>query len=63
MSYLAYKTNIRDAANHAYQAIRSIFQTVDFNEAYGGPLELGVGMHVGRAFVGEFELDQLPICL
>ncbi|MFA6084600.1 adenylate/guanylate cyclase domain-containing protein [Mucilaginibacter sp.] len=55
--------NVRAAANHAYQAAKIMFQTVNlFNEAYttpyyGGPLEIGVGLHAGKVFVGEFGLD------
>lgn len=57
------QNNLRDAANNAYQAARVMFQTVNlFNDAYavpfyGGPLEIGVGLHTGNVFVGEFGLD------
>src|ERR1700754_1034022 len=43
-----------------------MFQTINlFNEAYaepyyGRPLEIGVGLHAGKVFVGEFGLDQAP---
>src|ERR1700744_3129544 len=43
-----------------------MFQTINlFNEAYaepyyGRPPEIGVGLHAGKVFVGEFGLDQAP---
>lgn len=55
------QSNLTEAVNHAYQAIRTMFTTVNlFNEAvpdYGNPLEIGVGLHAGKVFVGEFGLD------
>lgn len=57
------QSNLKDAVNDAYQAARIIFQTVDlFNDAYtepyyGYPLQIGVGLHAGEVFVGEFGLD------
>ncbi|MFD0794708.1 adenylate/guanylate cyclase domain-containing protein [Mucilaginibacter litoreus] len=57
------QTSLSEAANNAYQAAKTMFQTVTlFNEAYaesynGGPLEIGVGMHAGKVFVGEFGLN------
>lgn len=58
------QSNVREAANNAYQAIRTMFTTVNlFNEAvpeYGTPLEIGVGLHAGKVFVGEFGLDGPP---
>lgn len=57
------QSDLRDAVNDAYQASRMFFQTVDlFNEAYaqpyyGYPLQIGVGLHAGDVFVGEFGLD------
>lgn len=60
------QTNIKEAVNQAYQATRLMFQTVGlFNDAYtepfdGGPLEIGVGLHAGKVFVGEFGLDNAP---
>jgi adenylate cyclase len=60
------QTGVREAVNNAYQAAKGIFQTVNlFNEAYAGPyygspLEIGVGLHAGKVFVGEFGLDQAP---
>jgi adenylate cyclase len=60
------QTGLRESVNNAYQAAKGMFQTVKlFNEAYaepyyGGPLEIGVGLHAGKVFVGEFGLDQAP---
>lgn len=60
------QTELRESVNNAYQAAKVMFQTVTlFNEAYdepfdGGPLEIGVGLHAGKVFVGEFGLDQAP---
>ena len=57
------QTNLRDAANNAYKAAKMMFQTVNlFNEAYSvpyynRPLEIGVGLHAGKVFVGEFGLN------
>jgi adenylate cyclase len=57
------QSNLREAANNAYQATRIMFQTVSlFNNAYaepyyGYPLEIGVGLHAGKVFVGEFGLE------
>lgn len=57
------ETGLRNAVNNAYQAAKTMFQTVNlFNNAYavpfhGGPLQIGVGLHAGRVFVGEFGLD------
>ncbi|MDN5287097.1 MAG: adenylate/guanylate cyclase protein [Mucilaginibacter sp.] len=58
------QTNLQEAVNNAYQAAKVMFQTVSlFNDAYavpyhGGPLEIGVGLHAGTVFVGEFVLDE-----
>jgi len=60
------QTELRESVNNAYQAAKVMFQTVTlFHEAYdepfdGGPLEIGVGLHAGKVFVGEFGLDQAP---
>ncbi|MBD1387346.1 adenylate/guanylate cyclase domain-containing protein [Mucilaginibacter rigui] len=60
------QTNVREAANNAYQAAKMMFKTVGlFNTAYaepfyGGPLEIGVGINTGKVFVGEFALDGPP---
>ena len=57
------QSNLREAVNNAYQASKMMFQTVGlFNDAYavpfnGGPLEIGVGLHAGKVFVGEFGLE------
>ena len=60
------QTELKSSVNNAYQATQVMFQTVNlFNEAYaepyyGGPLEIGVGLHAGKVFVGEFGLDNAP---
>lgn len=60
------QTGLRESVNNAYQAAKGMFQIVKlFNEAYaepycGGPLEIGVGLHAGKVFVGEFGLDHAP---
>jgi adenylate cyclase len=60
------QTELKTAVNNAYLAARTMFQTVNlFNEAYtepfdGGPLEMGIGLHAGKVFVGEFGLDNSP---
>ena len=57
------QTDLREAVNNAYQAAKVMFYNVNlFNEAYavpyyGNPLEIGVGLHAGKVFVGEFGLD------
>jgi adenylate cyclase len=56
-------TNLREAANDAYQAAKMMFRTMNFfNEAYavpfyGNPIEIGVGLHSGNVYIGEFGLD------
>jgi adenylate cyclase len=60
------QTELKASVNNAYQAVQLMFQTVSLlNEAYaepyyGGPLEIGVGLHAGKVFVGEFGLDSAP---
>lgn len=61
------QTGLKEAVNNAYQAAKVMFRTVTlFNEAHegpydGGPLEIGVGLHAGKVFVGEFALgDDAP---
>jgi adenylate cyclase len=60
------ETGLKEAVNYAYQAAKAMFQTVNlFNKAYaepyyGGPLEIGIGLHAGKVFVGEFGLDKAP---
>ncbi|MGZ3873161.1 MAG: adenylate/guanylate cyclase domain-containing protein [Mucilaginibacter sp.] len=60
------QTGLKEAVNNAYQAARLMFQTVNlFNDAHGepfdgGPLEIGMGLHAGKVFVGEFGLDNVP---
>lgn len=57
------QTDVREAANQAYMAIQTIFQSLNlFNDAFtttynSQPLEIGAGLHAGRVFVGEFGLD------
>jgi adenylate cyclase len=60
------QTDLKDAVNNAYQAAKVMLRTVTlFNEAHevpfdGGPLQIGVGLHAGRVYVGEFGLDNAP---
>jgi len=60
------ETGLKEAVNYAYQAAKAMFLTVNiFNDAYdepyyGGPLEIGIGLHAGKVFVGEFGLDNAP---
>jgi adenylate cyclase len=60
------QSELKTAVNNAYQAAKVMFHTVNrFNEAYaepyyGGPLEIGMGLHAGKVFVGEFGLDNAP---
>ena len=60
------QTELKASVNNAYNAAKLMFQTVNlFNEAYdepyhGGPLEIGVGLHAGKVFVGEFGLGNTP---
>lgn len=57
------QTGLREAVNNAYQAALTMFKTIElFNDAYavpyyGNPVEVGVGIHSGKVFVGEFGLD------
>ena len=58
------QTSIRDAAAHAFQSAKLMFETLNmFNEAYAvpyynNPLEIGIGMHAGNVVVGQFGLDE-----
>ena len=60
------QTELNESVNNAYQAAKVMFQTLNlFNEAYAepyysSPLEIGVGLHAGKVFVGEFGLDNAP---
>ncbi|TSJ44146.1 adenylate/guanylate cyclase domain-containing protein [Mucilaginibacter corticis] len=60
------QAGLKESVNNAYQAAKVMLRTVTlFNEAHdvpfdGGPLEIGVGLHAGRVFVGEFGLDNAP---
>jgi adenylate cyclase len=60
------KTSIKESVNNAYQAAKGMFHTLKlFNEAYAepyydGPLKIGIGLHAGKVFVGEFGLDHAP---
>ena len=60
------QTELKESVNNAYQAAKLMFQTVNlFNDAYtepydGGLLEIGVGLHAGKVFVGSFGLDNAP---
>jgi adenylate cyclase len=60
------QTELNESVNNAYQAAKVMFQTLNlFNEAYAEPyysipLEIGVGLHAGKVFVGEFGLDNDP---
>jgi adenylate cyclase len=60
------QSELKESVNNAYQAAKVMFQTVNlFNDAYpepyyGAPLQIGVGLHAGKVFVGEFGLDDAP---
>lgn len=60
------QTGLKESVNNAYLAAKMMFQTVGLlNDAYaepyyGGPLEIGVGLHAGKVWVGEFGLDNAP---
>jgi len=60
------QTGLKESVNNAYQASKVMFQTVTlFNDAYaepyyGGPLQIGVGLHAGKVFIGEYGLDNAP---
>lgn len=60
------QTGLKESVNNAYQAAKEMFYTLElFNEAYAGPcyggqLEIGIGLHTGKVFVGEFGLDEAP---
>ncbi|QKJ29550.1 adenylate/guanylate cyclase domain-containing protein [Mucilaginibacter mali] len=60
------QTDVREAANQAYMAIKTIFQSLNlFNDAFtttynSQPLEIGAGLHAGKVFIGEFSLDAAP---
>ncbi|MEZ2337973.1 adenylate/guanylate cyclase domain-containing protein [Mucilaginibacter sp. RCC_168] len=60
------QSELKESVNNAYQASKVMFQTVKlFNDAYaepyyGGPLQIGVGLHAGKVFVGEFGPDNEP---
>jgi adenylate cyclase len=57
------QTNLNEAVNYAYQATKMMFHTLNlFNEANAvydndSALQMGVGLHAGKVFVGEFGLD------
>jgi adenylate cyclase len=60
------QSGLKDAALQAYEAAKMMLKAVDlFNEAYAvptysDPLEIGIGLHAGSVFVGEFGLDAQP---
>ncbi|MFD2864393.1 adenylate/guanylate cyclase domain-containing protein [Mucilaginibacter antarcticus] len=60
------QTDLKTSVNNGYLAAKTMFQTIDlFNKAYaepyyGAPLEMGIGLHAGKVFVGEFGLDNGP---
>jgi adenylate cyclase len=60
------QSELKESVNNAYKASKVMFQTLNiFNEAYaepyyGVPLEIGVGLHAGKVFVGEYGLDNAP---
>ncbi len=60
------QTDLKASVNNAYHAAKMMFKTIDlFNQAYADPnysnaLEMGVGLHAGKVYVGEFGLDNAP---
>lgn len=58
------KDNIREAANQAFGAANMLFGVLDyFNDRfafsrYGSPLEMGIGLHAGAAFIDQQQNEQ-----
>ncbi|NOW96021.1 adenylate/guanylate cyclase domain-containing protein [Mucilaginibacter sp. SG564] len=55
--------NLKQAANHAYQSAKMMFDALDilnenyFRDVYGYPLEMGIGLHAGHVYIGQFEFE------
>jgi len=55
--------DLKQAVNNAHQAARLMFDALEilnenyFENVYGYPLEIGVGLHAGHVYIGQFEFE------